>query len=337
MLYISRSIGRNRYGVMDTDDGVEQVVTRSELSKYVLDDGLNIVGCELVDYGNGMWYVLATPYSPEVDASRSKMNVLKGIDYNVTDGVLISMNLKKCRVDTTIRLSEICSTIDDFAFISHRNNQGSNKVTLVLDDNVKAKSEHSFEGLAGGNNVILDLREVTYKPTVRRAYAGFIGIHAPYREFEIPILDNEPRRSQFMAVRLINIMPYTTVKPGGNVLEQEQHVLSLYKEKMLSLSNEQLRIEFRRANRDGGITARDIWDNKMASLSNLFEWTEEAITENCVKNTEFILSVGDALLDCTLYNITNLSRLINYMKYWRRDKELCELWRSICVSAIMSK
>ena len=51
MLYMSRIIkGRTeKYGIVDTDDGVETIVTRAKLRKIVIEDGIVIDGVRIIN------------------------------------------------------------------------------------------------------------------------------------------------------------------------------------------------------------------------------------------------------------------------------------------------
>ena len=60
MLYISRCVGREKWGVVDTDDYVETIVDRKQLYEACLVDGLDIKGVVL---GSGR---VAGRYGPAV-------------------------------------------------------------------------------------------------------------------------------------------------------------------------------------------------------------------------------------------------------------------------------
>lgn len=167
MLYISRVIGYNQYGVFDTDDNAESVATMADLVE-ALQSGVHITGCS-EGYGynhitGGNLTIRPIPFQPVETQSlfQRKMRVLHNIEICVFGEEITRVTWfgEKITEPVSIRLSDFGTILGKFA-ISHNSYCGNPCVVLVFDDKMRLMQNslmlHSFYEDTG---VRLDLREV---------------------------------------------------------------------------------------------------------------------------------------------------------------------------------
>lgn len=144
MLYISRLSEYNtaEYYVMDTDDGVETLVSWSDIARYVIELGMDIKG---VSYKSADGTLIAREllvevYQPKASAtlSQTKFKVLYDIDVKVCNDSLVGLRVGTktppgLRINVSDFASGILSTLDVRFSDKLR---GNIPITLVLDDSV---------------------------------------------------------------------------------------------------------------------------------------------------------------------------------------------------------
>lgn len=176
MLFISRRVGQGQYGVVDTDDGLEEVVDYERLKEAVV-CGIDVkgvaVGSRLPWDKNSEIDILTIDVYNNRDVSsvmQTKLQVLKGIEVVVYDDTVVSVTWDRHRVKpgTSIRLSDFASKLGDLIFLSASRGPNS-PITVVLDDTL-SYSELSLRFVTG-TEVRLDIREVKNKETVAMIYA----------------------------------------------------------------------------------------------------------------------------------------------------------------------
>lgn len=148
MLYISRFVGKDSYGVADSDTGVETVVNLVALRKAVLDKGLDIKGVVVTKHSTVSW---AEPtnwvrednisvYQPPntVTSRQIKLQTLRGIEIKTFGSMITAMTWNNSAITTpvTIRLSDFGTSCGDFILYDVRETYGT-KVKLVLDDSIE--------------------------------------------------------------------------------------------------------------------------------------------------------------------------------------------------------
>ena len=86
MLYISNVLGRNKYEVTDTDDGVSEVVTRNDIIEYTENLGIAIQGVNKEWNSSHKYEIYSIRVQvPHAGVRFTKLQVLKGIDLKVVD------------------------------------------------------------------------------------------------------------------------------------------------------------------------------------------------------------------------------------------------------------
>ena len=170
MLFISRFIGPDQYGVVDTDDGVEQVVDFSELYSAVCVDGLEIMGARKKDSSMSEASVMIAQPKETVSRMQTKAKILLNVDIKVYKNMITSIRWKRTDDDdlVDIRLSDFGTHVADYVLARNIAFGGCYKVCLVLDNKLTYSPnafcrrffEHDIIG-KNGIGVIFDLRELS--------------------------------------------------------------------------------------------------------------------------------------------------------------------------------
>lgn len=176
MLYISRAVGHGSFGVIDTDDGVEEVVPTHEIVSLCKPGiGLEIKGVKLT--ANGSVYSIR-PYQLPEEATRHqvKTQLLQHVDIRTYQGAItgIFWHANLIKTPVTIRLSDYGESCGDGVLIGNDADR-CHKITLVLDDKIRI-CEASFRMPFGtslgpsGIGVVFDVREMSNGPSVYNVY-----------------------------------------------------------------------------------------------------------------------------------------------------------------------
>lgn len=176
MLYISRRIGANKVGVVDTDDGVEQIISLYQFGSSMYKK-LGVRGCTFTGrYQSG---AIVLPYQPDETRSpvQLKARLLTGVDIKVYNDIVTNINLSTVlNPPVTIRLSDFGSKCSDCLLLGNKDT-GRHIITLVFDNKISVgddafRRDIEIIGLGvQGVGVKFDLREAE---DVSKIYSGLI-------------------------------------------------------------------------------------------------------------------------------------------------------------------
>ena len=183
MLYISRYIYKDSFGVGDTDDGVEEIVSRDNLEEICCTWLVPIEGVQIY-WDSFMRYITSTcTYQPVETMSQLqiKTKVLKGIEVHTLGSMVTNIlwNKDDILLPVRIRLSDFGDCCGECILSGNRHSR-LHQVTLVLDDKISfgqkvfklRSSDDTFLG-RDGVGVMLDLREITDDAVAERAYRAY--------------------------------------------------------------------------------------------------------------------------------------------------------------------
>ena len=206
-MYISRWVGYSgSVGIVDTDDGVEEVVSNSKMVSAVHTHSLKVLG-----FGG-----LHKTYQPQGTKTplQLKMKLMQYVDVTMHNGVVtgVHWNVDEIRRPATIRLSDFSSKLSDF-ILRGNDDMGVVHATLVFDDKLDRLPKFSvsavlWEDAAMYEDVLFDLREVTDKTlalSIYRSIFSCVGLPG-YEEIAVPskilasIVDNGERRERMSRV-----------------------------------------------------------------------------------------------------------------------------------------
>ena len=206
MLYISRCVTSQSFGVVDTDDNVETVVGAKEIEHFVDELGIVIKGAAWTDSPTRVDGFHIAPYqSPEtMTGAQVKLKMLYGVDLVIYNGVIVSISVdpRKLTKSISVRLSDfatVCGTcILDWTLIDN----AGYKLTLVLDDKLEGIDYRTFstpESALGiqheAEHIILDVHEMTNDELVELIYDSAAGVLD-----ESDIVDDKSRSERIWAM-----------------------------------------------------------------------------------------------------------------------------------------
>lgn len=180
MLYISRIVNNydavnKRYGVVDSDDNVETLVSKAELISLITKHRLKIDGVRLVRNKNGELSVRVNARNTNVGnvtSQQVKAKLLTGVDISVSKGeiVLISVNCDIMSDDYKIKLSDYGNKIAwdvPVVFTSSR----KKGVILSFDDSISVYGELKSAPVDGRNPyIVYDISDATKSEIVDTVY-----------------------------------------------------------------------------------------------------------------------------------------------------------------------
>ena len=177
MLFVSRRVGYDKFGVVDSDDGVEEVVGYGVLLK-VVDLGIDVKGIDLFDNRFAQSALFAVkPYQlPEtVTPLQTKTSMLRHVDVIVYKSSIVGIVTHPWDIQSpvSLRLSDFGTHCAE-GFLRDNEKIGKHKVTLILDDNIYlddlslslASNDSGFSLGVEGAGFVFDLREVTSARTI---------------------------------------------------------------------------------------------------------------------------------------------------------------------------
>lgn len=211
MLYISRFIGTHRYGVVDTEDGVETSVSQYELEEYVMGLGIKIAGVGLGErtrHGRRERYIERVRVYQNTDhitREQAKLGLLRGVELKLNDSQIVSLSWDAGKIECNqkLRLSDFGTSCSDSILRDAPLLSTSHQLILVLDDNIKL-SKSTFAG-AYTHAAAIDVREVTQFSAVSMVYECYLKKPNIIGSLESFILDNKPRQDYFRGVIVLNV------------------------------------------------------------------------------------------------------------------------------------
>lgn len=210
MLYVSRFFGDDYVGVVDTDDDIEERVSRREVMDCVLNLGLDIKGAVL-DSDTGVRKV--RPYQDERYSSvkQTRLLAVRGIRFVIfRDEIVFVENTGK---GGSVRLSDYASK---FSCNSWLLGSRSGILTLVFDDKIELVDGDLDVSCAGFK---YDIHEVTNSATVSKVYCAAIDFDAyggiNWGSF---ILDDKDRQIVWGCIGLLSECDYGVQQSLENLI-----------------------------------------------------------------------------------------------------------------------
>lgn len=201
MLYVSRFINSDSYGIVDTDDDVEEIVTQNELMSFVMDYGLRIAGIATrtaefsfgnIDYVDKIVIHQHPSFTKPIQA---KVSLIYHTDIKLYKSMITSIiwDASQIKEQVSIRLSDFGDFVADRVLLGNKWNKKPS-ITLILDDKIKV-TEKSFDAGVYGTydyGVCFDLRELSDDLMARSVYKNVLGPERNRQGFKY-IIDSEER------------------------------------------------------------------------------------------------------------------------------------------------
>lgn len=160
MLYISRLVWQDNsvdkyspvhgfqsircYGVVDTDDNVEEVITRDDLEEAVRRRDIDIAGVTML--GLQRLIIDVIPYQPKPSPLQMKTLMIHHVNVIVFNSCITNITWRRDKIgkNACLRLSDFGDSCADFILYGNMSLVSGDQITLVLDDKIKSITDHSF-------------------------------------------------------------------------------------------------------------------------------------------------------------------------------------------------
>lgn len=212
MLYLSRVIDDRSYGVVDTDDDVEQVVTREELSTAIIKYGIAIEGIAYDKAIGGYRLRFDGVYQDPRYCStlQMKAKTVLGVDIVTFRDEIVSILVDKSvvRSGLRVRLSDYATKFNCFSPIGWSVSVGNGSLVLVFDDSIEfVGGVPRFET----PDVCLDLSDVTNEALVTKIYEKLAKTNSiDYTEWPKFVMDRPERYRFWRYVGMMESAPSET-------------------------------------------------------------------------------------------------------------------------------
>lgn len=332
MLYISRRISNNAFGVVDTDDGSEDIMSRKEIREAVIKLGIKIEGVSIYKEADRNVYNIRSikPYQPTDSVSRQqvKAKVLRGVDIKKHGDVITGISVTGINGQVpVVRLSDYGTEFEKYVLSGFHIEVGT---VFILDDSLKITAA-TFKDWHG--RLQMDLREVSdmkivnaiYSDFVCQPYIGVRGIHQYY-------IDKPERKGYAEALWILanghknngskSDVPNIIAAFGPDV--QDLVTQQFSKEFFTIATKSQLR-ENEHYNaaalaRQAVQTIYVLRDGGVAKSNNFSVWRSSGRTYEMLELLSY----------CSTLNTHAVIRFMNYMHYFKSSEEMQAAFVDFC-------
>ena len=205
MLYISRCVSDTKYGVVDSDDGIETIVPMDVLSRAVRNLGLEIHGAKFTDLpsmGKDEYIGAIFPQQlPETATPlQVKTNLLHHVDIKVYNHIITSIRWRSDEITAPVkvRLSDFGRVLGD-RVLNGNKPSSDHPVTLIFDDSIRLETCALWRpaSLETSKGLILDIRELTDYNTVMKIYRDWVFEIGSYQRAS-SVLDGLERKESIL-------------------------------------------------------------------------------------------------------------------------------------------
>lgn len=139
MLFVSRRIGFDSFGVVDTDDGREEIVTWSKLRK-VVHDGVQVYGVDFVNTVGEGYRCLIDVYQPSntITQLQLKTKVLQGVEIVTYGKSITGIRLLGSKSKVVLKLSDYGAALSECIFACNAPGYKGD-ITFVVDSKLKPR------------------------------------------------------------------------------------------------------------------------------------------------------------------------------------------------------
>lgn len=219
MFYISRFVGAKKFGLCNTDDGVEQIVDGRQLESIVIGQGVEVKGVTVAPWNSSKRISLVDVYQVEFTTKQAKCKVMLGVDIKLFRGTITSIEWDKSPngMRRRIRLSDFgvacgAKLFHTMAVKYFRGAVRHSDLVLILDDKLQC-DQKAFK-YALNTDVMFDLREVTDVKIANTFYLNYLNTNMADEQLNEFVLDIPERLDYWYGVKVVNYG--LTFDPLGN-------------------------------------------------------------------------------------------------------------------------
>lgn len=337
MLYISRFVGLRGYGVVDTDDGVEEILSRQQLEEAVIKYGIEIKGVITKSRNWEHWIAKVEVYQPpeSVIKQQAKSKVLLGVDVKVFDDRITAIEWTASPNDKerVVRLSDYgthvgAKVLNRMSVVYNKHTTAKSFLTIILDDKLTCDNKAFMN--ASSTDVKFDLREVTENRIAFIFYNNYITQYTTDADMTDHIIDVPDRFDYYFGVKACNFgIDYD---PGANSLSLHvsdvktviKDIGERYHAEFMSLSS-QYTFDLLEDDEFGSIR-RDISEQLemyMTEHQNIIRSWDFDLLWKVYDDNDSIRPLSHALGSNIKSPYTKqLARFVNYLMYFEQPDEL---------------
>lgn len=335
MLYISRHIGQAKYGVVDSDDGVETVCTYGDLHEYVIGLGLDIKGVQVTEVvSRGKLKPMIQRVDVYQDASfvtrsQAKMKVLSGVDVKTYGDQVVAINIGKGGLPkkTELRLSDYGTSCGEYIF-QRMTTLTNGALVIKLDDNIALTSKslrYCFD-----RGVVIDTSEVTEKKVIEYVARELSGsYHWLTKIYDNVVRDNQSRIDYYVAC--------TVLARPSNHDPRISKIDDLVSDAVIinRVIGKRHRAEFVSVSKANLMQANNL---RWANFSKQYvQFIRSMDAQSLLAGGKFaalrgsrFVEIFGALRECSTCNKNVLTRYENYIKFFEATKEVQTAFVSLC-------
>lgn len=341
MLYISRRISANLFGVIDTDDNTEELCTRDELYNYYVKLGIDIKGVTFLKSSRST-YVTVDVYNANSSNTTAKLKFMYGINLQVdANGCLVKLDAEDNWRSCTVRLSDYVTSLESYS-VTNIGNGKDTVLTLVFDDKLQSISPKFLQSAYVGSYLRFDISELTgNKSAVAAIYKN--ALPSIFYSFEpsyvfANLVDTDIERRDFYLLKQVVNMTVNDKALNLSLCITDLAKANKKLEKVLlrefrSLPQCQFYYNNTFIKREGDKSCRRaIFAGKIASrLTTVNVQNPKMYTREYILAPEVAVDLlNDINRICTV-NRNCLARLCNYIKLVNMSKEITEIYYSLAV------
>lgn len=217
MLYINRLVSGERYAVMDTDDGVETIVTYKELKNAVLKNKLDIKGVNIVSYPSlkatlgqqsgkpdrPRYSIEVSVYQPVEERSLKQVKnaTVSGVNVIKNGDVVTGIKMTAIGQPVIVRLSDFGTKFDNYVFSKHPKSVQGLQLTLVFDDKIKCTARSFMYWQVFGN---VDVTEVTDLRIINNIVSTMFKDHYAFAYIRDQMIARKETKDYIYGVMMLN-------------------------------------------------------------------------------------------------------------------------------------
>lgn len=336
MFYVSRIVRNGLYGVVDTEDNREDLMTTSEIRHAVIDIGITIKGVSLTGNRGGRVGLKAIEVYQSAGAGsrvETKAKVLYGLDIKKTGDVVSSIMVRQGVSCGTVRLSTLGTKFGAYVFKSG-NVQGD--VIFELDDSVEI-DKRTFKDWWKFSGIVFDLRQVTNMKIVDAVLDAIdMRVNVPIDKLymlNIRVLDGVERALYANALwilqtEFVNAKQVNAIAPYMHSITPEAQALALkrYRRKFLNAAKSEVGIRD-----DVMLSDLDIKHSIIADLrgkglngkSSFDDWKCETMKHGFISSLEYVVKT----------DFKTLIALQNYAMFFNAEDDIKQAYVTYCDKA----
>lgn len=336
MLYINRFVGDGSYGVVDTDDGSETVISHSDLSKCCIELGLDIKGVTIAKRtlsGGGQADCIFDVKVYQSDASltskQTKDLLLRGVDVKTYKGEIVSIEVKPGSVPVgyRLRLSDYGNSCGEYILKSMPEYWNNPFLVLVLDDKVRINGK-TLKWMTK-HGVSVDTHEVTDQKVIWIVCRELTQSLTKMDMVKSYVFDSQDRMDFYMSFAILSRWgnEHPTITGIGDVVHDARKatriVLKKYKSEFLKM-----------ASNEHKWTVRGIIHNESIDF---LKWLADPINRGILDFGDYdslrksnFMQIFRVLREASACNPYVLLRFENFFNWFIVDSEMQSVFVDFC-------